>query len=944
MGTIKRGVCITIGVLIIILGLISVVLPHKEDSVRKPTNFEYQSNMDENRKVSDNQIMLKLSEASNLENVDYKDIDDTETGYLFDGQGKASWKFNIKESGEYNISAGYLPVEGNGQDIQFNILIDNINVSKSDKIASLPRLWVDIGNFTKTSNGDEIRPEQSEIHIWTENNFVNNFKGDILVHLDKGEHTIDIINKRENCMIDFVCLYSKRIVPYKEYSRLNPGTESNKNYFQTIEAETPYVKSSSELYPIYDKSSPYTSPYNSTCIRYNTIGGQNWSDEGQWIEWKINVPSDGYYQIGMRYRQNLNKGVASSRTVTIDGDLPFKELANVKFSYSINWQNEYLGGDEPYLFYLSAGQHTLRMKAVLGELSDITEKMESTVYNLNSLYRDIIMITGTEPDIYRDYNLQTSIPGLLDKLTANVDELTGYEQFLEKQYGKNSYASRVISQLKRQLQAFIQKPYKIQKGLPILKTNISSMSEWVLAFEQQPLELDCFYITSPGVKLPKAETNLLGMAGHEIRAFVGSFFHEYSNVSSVSSKKDTQSITVWIGKGRDQANVIKRMIDDKFTKETRINVNLNLVEGALVKASIAGKGPDVNIFTTRGEAMNLAFRGALLPLNDFDNFNELTSQYMKSAFVPYGYNKSTYAIPEEQVFYMMFVRTDILDSLGVSIPKTWEELMKIMPVLQASNLEIGLPYTDGYATMNSGIGTINLLPTLLAQRGNNIYNKDNTKTMLASSEAYKAFKSWTDFYTMYDFPLYKDDFSRFRTGEMPIIISPYTLYNTLFEAAPEISGQWVMTTIPGTLNDKNELNISTGASGSCSIILKDCDNKDAAWKFVKWWNSADTQATYSKEIEAELGVLGRYTPANSAAFEKTTWYDEEKEVLLKQWYSVIEIPEVPGGYYVSRNIDNAFREVYYNGGNARENLYYWMNSVNEELARKQNQMKARKEN
>ncbi len=58
---------------------------------------------------------------------------------------------------------------------------------------------------------------------------------------------------------------------------------------------------------------------------------------------------------------------------------------------------------------------------------------------------------------------------------------------------------------------------------------------------------------------------------------------------------------------------------------------------------------------------------------------------------------------------------------------------------------------------------------------------------------------------------------------------------------------------------------------------------------------------------------------------------------------MVEIPEVTGGYYVSRNIDNAFRAVYYNSENPRENLYYWMNMVNEELLRKQTQVNARKE-
>lgn len=942
MGVAKKCIIAAI-VVIVVSGVVSLLIPYKEDSKRNPTNHLYESRMDANSIISDKQIVLKVSEAEAMENVDYKELVDLENGYFFGGQGAVSWEFDLKEDGYYYISAGYLPLEGNGQYIQFNVLIDNTNLSVEDGIASLSRLWTDSGNFKRAAGGDEIRPEQQEVSLWREEKFKYNTKSDIQVYLEAGKHSIKITNTKENCMIDYLRLYEKNTVTYIEYLEKNNASNIDIDYIQMVEAETPYLKSSSELYPIYDKASPFTTPYHSTSIRYNTIGGENWADEGQWMEWKLTVPSSGNYQIGLRYRQNKNKGVVSARSVTLDGEIPFKELDKVTFGYSIDWQTAYLEGEEPYLFYLTEGEHTIRMEVVLGELSKVTSDMDNTVYNLNSFYRDIIMITGTEPDLYRDYNLENAIPDLVNNMTSISVELDTYEKYLEMEYGENSYASRVISQLKRQLQSFIEKPYTIQKRLSVLKTNISSMAEWVISFKEQSLEVDSFYITGVDTPIPQAETNLLGRIGHEIRAFLGSFTHNYNSVSLVTEIDDAPTITVWLGKGRDQAYVIKRLIDDYFTPESGINVNMSLVDGALVKAAIAGKGPDVNLFTTRGEAMNLAFRGALQPLNEMDGFNELFSQYIDSAFIPYEYDKQIYAIPEEQVFYMMFVRTDILDSFGLTIPQTWNDLMNIMPILQAANLEIGLPYTDGYVTMGNGIGTINILPTLLAQRGIPFYNDNNTETLLATSEAYRAFKMWTDFYTMYDFSLYKDDFNRFRTGEMPIVITPYTLYNTLFEAAPEIMGQWVMTTVPGTMNEKNELDISTSASGSCSIILEDCEDVDAAWEFVNWWNSSETQAKYSKEIEAELSIIGRYTPANLVAFENTNWYEEEKELLLKQWEAVVEIPEIPGGYYTSRNIDNAFRAVFYNGENARESLYYWINSVNEELKRKQAQLKARKE-
>lgn len=939
-----RKVLITVVILFFVILLAGALLsyPEKEDRVIK--SYLYESKADKEKVVSQNQIVLSVTDAEQRLSADTDDAVDYDSVQL-KKDDSLKWEFEVSETGSYVIGAGYFPLEGKGQEFSFLMQLDDRHVSTEEANVTLTRLWTDSGVFLLTSSGDEIRPGQKEQQMWTEEKFKLNSEGDIVLYLTEGLHVLTLTGVKEECLLSYIRIYQDELKSYEEYLNETKAApvHISKEVLYKEQAETPYLRSSSLLYAMYDRSSSLTTPYDAAAIRYNTIGGDNWNKEGQWIEWAFEVEEDGYYQIGLRFRQNQNKGVTSSRRIYIDGTSPFEELKQVEFPYKVAWQTDYLGYDEPFWFYLTKGEHLIRMEVELGDLKDVTLKMSETIQDLNALYREIIILTGTEPDIYRDYHLETAIPDLLGKLAMLTDDLTGYEEFIESLYGANSYASRILSQLKRQIESFEEKPYTIQKRLGMFRTNISAFAEWVFEFIEQPLEVDCLYVTGIGSELPKAEANFFGKAGHELHAFIGSFFHDYGDVSGNSEGEETTEIRVWIGKGRDQASVIKRLVDEYFTPQTGIRVEISLVEGALVKASIAGQGPDVNLFTSRGEAMNLAFRGALLPLTDRTGFADMKEEYMESAFVPYTYKNTVYAIPEEQNFYMMFIRTDVFQDLGIDIPATWDDLMEIMPHLQSANLSIGLPYVDGYAVMNSGIGTINLLPTLLAQQGISIYSEDFEKTNLVNKDAYKMFKMWTDFYSMYNFPLYKDDFNRFRTGEMPVAIASYNMYNTLTKAAPEISGQWIMTSVPGTKSVTGELNIATSASGTCNIILKDTEYEDAAWEFLKWWNDAETQTMYSKDIESELSIIGRYTPANLSAFKNTNWYDEEKEILLKSLETVVEIPEVPGGYYVSRNIDNAFRDVYYNGENVRESLYYWMNAVDEELSRKQNQIKKRVE-
>ena len=919
--------CSIVSVALVVLVVLSLLAPRGEDFPRSQGTKIQEGNLSEDRDGI-------YSFAKNKE----------ECVVVGKDKGSTEWKFTVEEDGSYYLGAGYMPLEGNGQELEFSLLLDGKKVV--DSSVTLTRVWSDTGEFQHAASGDEIRPAQREISVWMEEPFRLGKKERMLFQLEKGEHTFTIEGTNQSGLIRYLRLYQEKIPSYQEYFAEHTGqTKVEKDYYSQVEGETPSMKSSSLLYAVYDRSSPYTLPYNPTSLRYNTIGGSNWSDDGQWIEWQIEVPKDGLYQIGLRSRQNENKGQSSLRRLEIDGQVPFYEVSELEFDYHVGWQSEFFGdGDTPYLFYLTAGTHSLRMEVVLGEMDELLSKMQATLRNVNSLYREIIMITGTNPDTYRDYGLETAVPDLEGRIETILKEVKLYIDYLETRYGKGCYSSRILVQLYTQMVSFKEKPYTIAKRLSVFKTNIEAMAEWLLEFEQQPLQVDYLYLAGAGMKAPRGEGNFFSKAGHEIRAFIGSFFHSYNEVSSQGAEQADVTLKIWMGKGRDQANVMKRLIDWYFTPETGINVNISLVEGALVKATLAGQGPDVNIFTTRGEAMNLAFRGAVAPLDEMEGFEELKNQYADSAFVPYQYDNRIFAVPETQEFYVMYIRTDIFEELGFEIPETWQDLMALLPVLQANSLSIGLPYSDGYATMNNGIGTINLFPTLLAQRNIPVYQKteNGVVTNLMNPEAYEAFKQWSDFYVQYDFDLYKDDFNRFRTGEMPVIISTYSLYNNLSEAAPEIAGQWVMTAIPGTPDQDGNLNRATSASGTCGIVLENCKYKEEAWEFLKWWNSDSVQELYAKEIEAELSTLGRHTPANLVAFEKSLWTNEEKNLLLEQWKNVVEVPEIPGGYYVTRNVDNAFRQVYYNGENVRDTLYYWMNAVNEELLRKQAQLDLRK--
>jgi ABC-type glycerol-3-phosphate transport system substrate-binding protein len=117
-------------------------------------------------------------------------------------------------------------------------------------------------------------------------------------------------------------------------------------------------------------------------------------------------------------------------------------------------------------------------------------------------------------------------------------------------------------------------------------------------------------------------------------------------------------------------------------------------------------------------------------------------------------------------------------------------------------------------------------------------------------------------------------------------------------------------------------------------MMSDVENPDAAWEFMKWWVSTDIQTSYAREVEAILGSAARHPTANVDAFKRLAWTVEEQQILLSQWEVTVGVPEIAGGYYTGRNLENAFREVVNNNYNPRDTFETYIQTINNEITRK----------
>ena len=196
-------------------------------------------------------------------------------------------------------------------------------------------------------------------------------------------------------------------------------------------------------------------------------------------------------------------------------------------------------------------------------------------------------------------------------------------------------------------------------------------------------------------------------------------------VSAIRSKSD-KSITVWITTGRDQAQVLKSLIDETFTPESNISVKLRLVPGEYsLPATLAGEGPDVAMQIGEDVPVNYAMRKAAADLSVFPDFKEVASRFRESALRPYEYNNGIYALPEQQTFPMLFYRKDVLAEIGLTPPQTWQDVYNMISVLQKHNMEFYLPIDD--VTNNASLVPNATFSMLLYQNGGKFYRMTTRK-------------------------------------------------------------------------------------------------------------------------------------------------------------------------------------------------------------------------
>ena len=860
-------------------------------------------------------------------------------------EGSVSWTVNIPETGVYNIKMIYEALESNTNDVEFSLLIDGESPYATASRITLSKRWINESEIKQDSRQNDIRPGQISTPCWQETpleDIDGLFNEPLEFYMEAGEHTITFESEKAEFAVKSFTFYQ-----YEAPAAYTAPSDSDLTQAQgqkiTLEGETAAYKSSRTLYPTSDKSSYLTSSANGsspTKTRYNTIGSGSWTQSTQTVTWEFNVDKAGYYKIGIRGRQDQMRGMYSNRRLYVNGEVPCLEANQIKFYYDTDWSittPKSENGDDLY-FYLQAGTNTISLEAVPGEIGEIMGDLDELVYNINSYYRQIRQITGPDPDEYNNYMIDIAIPSIVPDFKEYAKTLRDKKAEIEKLSGSGGTEAETLEKMAIVLDKCIKKPDLIPEMMSQIKDNITSVSSFVNQYREQPLEVDMIEVATSDQDFTSCDKSFFGSLGFGFKGFIGSFFEDYNALSD----EDESAMECWVMLGRDNAEALQQLISSEYNPTAKTKINLKLVQGGIVEATFAGKGPDLALFMGGDFPIQLAARGVLTDLTTFSDFDEVKSRFADDATVLYQYNGGTYGLPCDQTFPMLFYRSDILSEYGIDPAtdlNTWDGLLNCLPTLQRNYLEVGLilpvmTSTGGTTQVSAITEPGNTFAMLLLQQGLNYYNEEQTKTTFDTQEAVNAFDTWTKFYTTYSFQQTYDAFTRFRTGDMPVVIQNYTFYNQLSVAAPEIKGCWGFQPVPGTVQEDGTINHAANSNGSGAIIFTKAADQEGAWDFIKWFTSTDAQVKYGNNIESILGTMGRYATANEEALQQLSWTTSEVNLLLDQLNSQVEIPIIPASYGVTRNVMNAFRAVVNDYDNARDTLFWYNKDINDEITRK----------
>lgn len=837
------------------------------------------------------------------------------------------------ETARYCISMDYLDAGNSVLPIEFSMKINGEYPFYELRDITMEAQWKDPEEVSYDRYGNQIVPVPEKIREWN-NKFLmdSTYRRTIplAVELQEGMNELEISMLEGTMLLGNLYLNPEQKLEAYE----NPG-EAKGSEIITIQGEEMDTRNASSIRATceYDIN---LEPYEVKTKKLNTIDSASFSDAGSRVTYRFQVKNAGNYYLSMKYQQSEKADFPVFLNVEVDGKIPGEEFFNCALKYGKKYQNVTFTDAEknPLALYFEEGEHTISFTIAEDPLRSMLEGVDEIMNGVNSLNLQITKVAGTNKDKYRDLDIEAYIPDAVTRLEEYADKL---DQFCEdmKIYNPDVDEIGVFSSANvaaEQLRSLASEPDQLAYRIAELTTSVNSVNQFLAnlidSLNKNQLAIDRIFIHQEDAKLP-GNSGALKSTAASVKRFATSFASQAYSTGNTNP----EHLQVWVNRSRQYLEIMQKMIDEDFTAKTGIEVDLALMpdQNKLILANASGDAPDIATGINYAVPFELGIRGAIKDLTEFEDFAEVAGRFEEGLLIPSTIEDGIYSLPETMNFWVLYVRTDIFEQLGLEVPNTIQELKNILPSLQMRGMNFYYP-TAGMLAMRNFHGTT----PLILQNGGSLYDEFAGDSNLTSEESVEGFKELTELFTIYNLPKDIPNFyQHFRNGSLPIGIADYSVYNMLLNAAPEIANSWKIYAVPGTEDENGEINRYTSGGAESTVMFHSNEEREKkAWEFMKWWSSAEVQAEFGQTLQITYGSTFMWNTANTEAFELLPWKTRDKSTILEQAEWIYEAPRLPGSYMVEREISNAYNSVVVDGKNLRRTLDNAVKRINRETERK----------
>jgi ABC-type glycerol-3-phosphate transport system substrate-binding protein len=875
-----------------------------------------------------------VGESQNQLTTDTKDYQNGSSVLDLSIDETAELTINVPEDGLYFLQFDYLSYDESILPIEMAMQIDGEYPFYECRNMELETTWQPNAEPSYDRYDNEVVTVPNKLIQWEQEYLMDSsyrHSSPLKLQLTAGEHVIKLVINEGNFLLGGVSL----VAPTEVTEYTGSDTASGSNLIE-LQGEDFTTSNDSSIHGVaeYDTS---LDPYEVTDTVLNTIDSDSFDTAGQTISYEFEAPEEGDYYIALNYRQSEKTDFPVFVDVRVDGEIPNTEFEAYPLAYTTKYKTVSLNDDDgnKLSVHLTAGTHTISYTISMDPISYVMEQLDVIMSGVNDLALEITKVAGTNSDKYRDLKLSRYIPGLEDELYGYAEQLEALEASC-LQYSDSSKNVAVMSSMiiaAKQLRSLADNPDEIPYRIGELSTSTNSVNHYLATtidnLIANDLAIDRIYIYQEDAELP-SKPNIFKSLYMNVSRFIAS----YTEKAYSTSNTDPEHLQVWVNRSSQYVQIMQKMIDEYFTPETGIEVDISIMpdQYKLVLANSSGNAPDVATGINYTIPYELAVRGALADMTQFEDFQEVAEPYEPGYFMTGTIGDSIYSMPETTNFWVLFYRTDIMEKLGLEIPQTMDDVIDMLPDLQMRGLNFYYP-TAGMTLLRNFHGTT---PLIMQNGGSLYYDTASVGTALGSEESVSGFTELTDLFTIYDLDVNVDNFyQHFRNGDLPIGIADYATYNLLTNAAPELASSWEISLAPGTLQEDGTIDRSTCGCAESSVIFKsDSEREQMAWEFVKWWSSTEVQAEFGQTLQITYGDEYMWPTANMEALAQLPWDTDDKEVIEEFATNVKDIARVPGTYLLEREMSNAFNDIVVNGDNEQTRIDEAVKNINREFDRK----------